>query len=451
MNPEFGLRPYQAQHCAFHITHRASLNYSACATGKTYTMAWLAEYYWKTEQCKTVLINPISLSVKNKDEIVRFTDFAEDEVQIVSGTPAKRSAQWKNTKAKVFIVGPDLFGKEWEQMLPDVKSILVDESHLAYSGHKSARTQAFYMAQKKANHITFFTATPIGSGKASSIYYAFCCCAPFVFGNFKRFMNYFAIYNSLGYIIGWRHMDVLGEQLKKFSVGISFKEAFKNAKGNIISFEKCDFNDDELERLYNEMEEESLMELEDKYIEARSGGTKLLRCRQLISCPEVLGYIPKTRSKDELLKSHLQHIIDGAEKQILIFSSFVSEQLRTVEICKEMGLQVALINGSVSGLERGRIADDFSNGRIQVLVASVATMAVGFNMEKNTSSVIFLSCDYNNSSFHQGIFRANRGGRDTVLPIYILVYDCKVERKFWKKLLQEKEGYKIQVDEKLIS
>ena len=223
MNPEFGLRPYQAQHCAFHITHRASLNYSACATGKTYTMAWLAEYYWKTEQCKTVLINPISLSVKNKDEIVRFTDFEEDEVQIVSGTPAKRAVQWKNAKAKVFIVGPDLFGKEWEQMLPDVKSILVDESHLAYSGHKSARTQAFYMAQKKANHITFFTATPIGSGKASSIYYAFCCCAPFVFGNFKRFMNYFAIYNSLGYIIGWRHMDVLGEHLKKFSVGISFK------------------------------------------------------------------------------------------------------------------------------------------------------------------------------------------------------------------------------------
>ena len=448
MNPEFGLRPYQAQHCAFHITHRASLNYSACATGKTYTMAWLAEYYWKTEQCKTVLINPISLSVKNKDEIVRFTDFEEDEVQIVSGTPAKRAVQWKNTKAKVFIVGPDLFGKEWEQMLPDVKSILVDESHLAYSGHKSARTQAFYMAQKKANHITFFTATPIGSGKASSIYYAFCCCAPLVFANFKRFMNYFAIYNSLGYIIGWRHMDVLGEQLKKFSVGISFKEAFKNASENIVSFETCDFGDSDIEEKYRSMEDDALMELDDRYVEANSGGVKLLRCRQLLECPEVFGLEPKIRAKDELLKSHLQHIIDGSEKQILVYSAFVAEQERIVRICTEMGLRAGLINGSVVGAARASVAKKFESGEFQVLVASPATMAIGFNFEF-VSSVVFVSADYDNSAFHQACFRGNRGTRSTPLPIYILVVNCKVEKKFWKKVLSEKEDYKNTVDYQL--
>ena len=448
MNPEFGLRPYQAQHCAFHITHRASLNYSACATGKTYTMAWLAEYYWKTEQCKTVLINPISLSVKNKDEIVRFTDFAEDEVQIVSGTPAKRAVQWKNTKAKVFIVGPDLFGKEWEQMLPDVKSILVDESHLAYSGHKSARTQAFYMAQKKANHITFFTATPIGSGKASSIYYAFCCCAPLVFANFKRFMNYFAIYNSLGYIIGWRHMDVLGEQLKKFSVGISFKEAFKNAAENIVSFETCDFGDSDIEEKYRSMEDDALMELDDRYVEANSGGVKLLRCRQLLECPEVFGLEPKIRAKDELLKSHLQHILDGSEKQILVYSAFVAEQERIVRICSEMGLRAGLINGSVVGAARASVAKKFESGEFQVLVASPATMAIRFNFEF-VSSVVFVSADYDNSAFHQACFRGNRGTRSTPLPIYILVVNCKVEKKFWKKVLSEKEDYKNTVDSQL--
>lgn len=448
MNPEFGLRPYQAQHCAFHITHRASLNYSACATGKTYTMAWLAEYYWKTEQCKTVLINPISLSVKNKDEIVRFTDFAEDEVQIVSGTPAKRSVQWKNTRAKVFIVGPDLFGKEWEQMLPDVKSILVDESHLAYSGHKSERTQAFYMAQKKANHITFFTATPIGSGKASSIYYAFCCCAPLVFANFKRFMNYFAIYNSLGYIIGWRHMDVLGEQLKKFSVGISFKEAFKNAAENIVSFETCDFGDSEIEEKYHSMEDDALMELDDRYVEANSGGVKLLRCRQLLECPEVFDLEPKLRAKDELLKSHLQHILDGSEKQILVYSAFVAEQERIVRICSEMGLRAGLINGSVVGSARASVAKKFESGVFQVLVASPATMAVGFNFEF-VSSVVFVSADYDNSAFHQACFRGNRGARSTPLPIYILCVNCKVEKKFWKKVLSEKEAYKNTVDSQL--
>ena len=446
MNPEYSLRDYQAEHCAFHITRRASLNYSACATGKTYTMAWLAEYYWKSEGCRTVLINPISLSVKNRDEMVRFTDFGEDEVQIVSGTPSKRAEQWKNAKAKIFIVGPDLFGKEWERMLPDVKSILVDESHLAYSGHKSARTQAFYRAQKQANHITFFTATPLSSGKLSSVYPFLAIAAPKLYSTYNRFMNIHAVYNSLGFLTGWKNVELLGRNLKPLSVGISFEKAFPDASKNIVSFETCGFEDSELERLYKEMEDDALAELENEYLSAPNSAVQLLRCRQFVSCPETLGYTPKVRAKDELLKSHLQHIVDGSEKCVLVFSSFVAEQERTVGICKEMGLSVALINGSTSGSERGRIADAFAKGEIQVLVASVATMAVGFNMEQNTSSVIFLSCDWNNSSYHQAIFRANRGTRKTALPIYVLCYNCKVEKKFWKKLLNEKESYKRTVD-----
>lgn len=448
MNPEFGLRPYQAQHCAFHITHRASLNYSACATGKTYTMAWLAEYYWKTEQCKTVLINPISLSVKNKDEIVRFTDFAEDEVQIVSGTPAKRSVQWKNTKAKVFIVGPDLFGKEWEQMLPDVKSILVDESHLAYSGHKSARTQAFYMAQKKANHITFFTATPLSSGKLSSSYPFLAIAAPRLYSNYNRFMNIHAVYNSLGFLTGWKNVEFLGKNLKPLSVGISFNDAYKNAAENIVSFETCDFGDSEIEEKYRSMEDDALMELDDRYVEANSGGVKLLRCRQLLECPEVFDLEPKIRAKDELLKSHLQHILDGSEKQILVYSAFVAEQERIVRICTEMGLRAGLINGSVVGAARASVAKKFESGEFQVLVASPATMAVGFNFEF-VSSVVFVSADYDNSAFHQACFRGNRGTRSTPLPIYILCVNCQVEKKFWKKVLNEKEAYKNTVDSQL--
>ena len=448
MNPEFGLRPYQAQHCAFHITHRASLNYSACATGKTYTMAWLAEYYWKTEQCKTVLINPISLSVKNKDEIVRFTDFAEDEVQIVSGTPAKRVVQWKNTKAKVFIVGPDLFGKEWEQMLPDVKSILVDESHLAYSGHKSARTQAFYMAQKKANHITFFTATPLSSGAASCAYPLFAVCAPRIYTNNQRFMNYHCIKSNLGFIVGWKNLDVLGRNLKTFSVGISFAEAYKNSPGNIISFEKCGFDDDELQRIYSEMEEEGLAELEDHYVETPNGAVALMKCRQLLSCPEAVGYNPKKLAKMELLRTHLQRIVDGAEKQILVFSCFVAAQERVVALCKEMGLSVGLINGSVVGAARAQISDDFAKGRIQVLVASPLTMSVGHNFQ-NIDELVFVDCDWSLSSFEQACFRGNRGGRSTPLPITILVVDCKVEKRYWKKLLGEKSQYKQIVDSQL--
>ena len=139
-------------------------------------------------------------------------------------------------------------------------------------------------------------------------------------------MNYHCIRSNLGFIVGWKNLDVLGRNLKTFSVGISFAEAYKNSPGNIISFEKCGFDDDELQRIYSEMEEEGLAELEDHYVETPNGAVALMKCRQLLSCPEAVGYNPKKLAKIELLRTHLQRIVDGAEKQILVFSCFVAAQ-----------------------------------------------------------------------------------------------------------------------------
>ena len=113
-----------------------------------------------------------------------------------------------------------------------------------------------------------------------------------------------------------------------------------------------------------------------------------------------------------------------------------------------MGLQAGLINGSVVGAARASVAKKFESGEFQVLVASPATMAIGFNFEF-VSIVVFVSADYDNSAFHQAFFRGNRGTRSTPLPIYILVVNCKVEKKFWKKVLNEKEAYKNTVDSQL--
>ena len=113
-----------------------------------------------------------------------------------------------------------------------------------------------------------------------------------------------------------------------------------------------------------------------------------------------------------------------------------------------MGPGGGLINGSVVGAGTAELAKRVERGEFQVLVASPATMAVGFNFEF-VSSVVFVSADYDNSAFHQACFRGNRGTRSTPLPIYILCVNCKVEKKFWKKVLSEKETYKNIVDSQL--
>lgn len=450
MRNDFRLRDYQIDHAAYHIRHRASLNRSACATGKTATMAFLTEFYWETEKAKTVLINPISLSVKNRDEFLRFTNFDESEIAIVRGTPKKREKIYSDSNVKVFIVGADTFGNEWKKFPKDVKNCIVDESHLAYSTHSSKRTQEFYKAQVNFDHVLFCTATPLGSGRYDACYPLFAVCDPMRYGSHKRFLAYHAIYNSLGYLVSWRNGEDLGDGLRRFSCGISFEEAYPNASENIISVETCDFEDDEQFRIYKELEESAMAELEDRYIESANPAVNAMRCRQAIECPEAIGYTPKVYGKDELLKSHLQRILDNSEQSMLIFSCFIAEQERIVKICESMGISVELINGSTSSAKRGEIAKRFMTNETKVLVASPATMAVGFNFEQ-VDSIIFVSCTYNNSDFHQCVFRGNRGSRKRALPVYILRYDCKIEKRIWDVVLARKEKESQKVSQRLVN
>lgn len=222
----------------------------------------------------------------------------------------------------------------------------------------------------------------------------------------------------------------MGEGLKRFGIGIKFEDAYKDSQPNIISVETCEIEDDEQKRMYQEMEESGLAELEDRYLEAKLPGVNAIRCRQILECPEVIGYTPKIYGKDELLKSHLQRIVDGAEKSILVFACFVAEQERVLRICEEMGIRAELINGSVSGMKRGEISKRFMSGETQVLVASEAVLSVGANFEQ-VDETVFLSLDYSSGSFSQALFRGNRGTRKKPLPVTILQYKTKVEDRVW--------------------
>jgi SNF2 family DNA or RNA helicase len=94
-------------------------------------------------------------------------------------------------------------------------------------------------------------------------------------------------------------------------------------------------------------------------------------------------------------------------------------------------MKTELINGSVSGKKRAEIDSDFRSGKIQIVIGSPETMAVGFNWE-HVDTVVFVSIDYKDSNWRQAIGRADRGTRTYPLKVYRLYYDkCKVEARLW--------------------
>lgn len=434
----FKLRPYQSAHLSFHIAQKRSLNLSHPGTGKTPTACLYIQYLNRIENAIVAFVMPKSLLKKNQDELLRFTNFTPEEVAIVDGTPKKREEIYARKDVKVFLMGFDCFSREWEKLPKELNGVVIDEFHMGYKSNDSKRTQSFYRAMSKVKFFLGMTGTLV-DGRLSSAYPAIRVVEPRYYANYRNFLMQHAIQDEWGSVIQWVNHNKLRIILGKIAVAMTFEEAYKGSPKPIIIPEKCDMERAH-QKAYEEFEEQALLELEDKYLtDSGSGGVHQMRCRQILEAPEALGLKGiDSLGKDEMLKVHLEDA-KNSEKPLLIFSVFTAEQERIVKICEEeYGLRTGLINGSVSGKKRSQIDKDFREGRLDVVVGSPETMAVGFNWE-HVDTVVFVSIDYKDSNWKQAIQRADRGTRKYPLRVYRMFYDCKVEHRLFNIIKSKQE------------
>lgn len=424
------LRDYQKKDLEFHLSRDRSANLSEAGTGKSPTFSRYIYTRYLIDGCKTVFIMPGGIMKKNQEDVCEWSGWSEDEVVIVKGNKNKRLEIYKRNEIKCFIISADTFGKEWQILLdnqPKINCCVVDEEHLLYSGHTSQRTQALYAASRKIKYFLFCSGTPL-NGKFSSVYPILAIIEPRFYMNYQNFMNYHAVYDQFGRVVAWGRAEKLRNALNMISVRHTFKECYPKSQGYTMFYETAEI-DENLKANYVQLETEALLELEDKNLDCDNPAVKAMRCRQLLSCPEAmdLELKPKTNGKDELLRVHLENAKEEGAR-LLLFSVFAAEQNRLKKLCEEVGLRVGVINGSVSNQKRGEIDVAFRNHDIDVVIGSPQTCSIGFNWQF-AKEVIFLSMDYQDSSFLQGIQRLDRGSRDNPIPVYVIGYKTKVERR----------------------
>lgn len=423
---ELKLRDYQLQQLAYHLSAPRTINRSEPSTGKTPTVCVYMKMKNELEGAKAVFVMPSSLFGKNKEEVMLWCGYSEDEVKILDCGPSKREEIYRDSRVKCFIMSFDCFSSEWNKLPEDVNCVVIDEFHLGYSTHTSKRTQSYYRSSRRFKYYIMMSGT-LTDGRYSAAYPAIAVIEPRYYCNYENFIRYHGIFNEYNQIVGWRNPEKLKKILERHSCGITVEEAYRNRKENVILIQKCDMDKAQKEA-YLQMEQEALLELEDKFVDARdSGGVKQIRCRQILSCPEAIGLKVKKLGKDESLSIHLEDAV-AFKKPLLIFSVFVQEQERLVTLCKNKGLRVGLINGSTPSKERTSIDKKFRGGELDVVIGSPATCSIGFNWE-HVDRVIFTSLDYKDSTFYQAIARGNRGTRTTPLMVYILDYGTKVEKR----------------------
>lgn len=438
--PKYNLWPTQIEDLAFRIANPRWLDASDMGTGKTPpTVVWF-EYLWEHKNVKTCFAGPKSLMVKNKAEVHKFTDFKDNEVIIIDGTPKQRLEQIKTPTAKVFIMGFTRFADDWELILehhPEMDALVLEESHLGVKKHGSKRASRCYKAMKKFTYFGAMSGTFI-DGALDSAYPVFRMLEPRYYSSHNSFMRQHAItepfYNS---VVEWTNHEKIEQILKKHSI----RRTFEEVHGKELPFyvaEECQMFKAQ-EEAYLEMHNLGIIELEKDFLVADEPGVAAIRCNQLLAHPETFDFKGVT-GKDEALKIHLENHKRNGEP-LIIFSSAVPEQERIANLVDQMGLTVQLINGDSKNKD---IDEEFRNGTYQVVVASPEVASVGYNWG-HVNHIIFASVDYSDSNFTQAVGRGIRGKRETQLLVTILFYPHTIERNRFEAI-DRKSALKVKVD-----
>jgi SNF2 family DNA or RNA helicase len=436
MSEKKSLRDHQIADLAFYIATPRCLNLSDPACQKTGSAVVYMWYLWDQLQTKTAFVMPMSLLRKNKDEIVEFTHFKPEDIQIIDGDKERREKQMRNPNAKVFLMGFQRFSDDWQrlkQFHPDMGACVVDELHLGYAGYKAKRTTQWIEGMRTFTYFLGMTGTII-KGKLESAYPAIEVIEPRFYGSYGGFLAYHRLQDEYGTTIGWTNHSKLSQVLARVAVRHTFTEVH-GAEAKVIVTELCDMSPKQ-RKAYEEMEDEALVELTDEFLEGASPAVNAIRCRQIMAHPETFNLASgETTGKDERLLVHFGDAAQSGEP-IAVFASLVPEQERMVKLATKAGLRTALINGNVSSAARARIDEAFRAGQLDCVVASPDTAGVGFNWH-HLQVMVFTSLNYMDDSFVQAYRRGIRGKREKPLLIYVLEYRDSIDQRIMQIIEQK--------------
>lgn len=401
-------------------------------TGKTPTVCVYSWYLWKNLGIKTLWPQPKGLMRKNRMELLRWTDFKDEEIVVIDGSKRERERQILNPFGKVFLMGFSRFADDWKMMKmahPQAQAVFVDEYHMGFKTPTSKRTQslleAFNPNRPSFSHFVPMSGTLI-AGRLDNAYSAIKIIEPRYYANHFDFLRQHAIMDGWGNVVGWTNHEKLGRIFQNHFSRRSFESVYGDQSPIIVP----DVGDMAPKQLaaYREFEENALLELEEAFLTGSSGGVFALRCRQICAHPHTFGLMKEGEltGKDELLMVHLEDH-KNTDEPLLIYAALVPEQERIAKICREAGFRVGLINGTVDMTTRDEIDVKFQKGELDIVVGSPATMAVGYNWG-HVNHVIFASIDYQDDNFVQAYKRAIRGVRKRPLLIHVLEYRNSVDQ-----------------------
>ncbi len=269
------------------IRDRKALYLSEPGTGKTIATVLNQWRRWSNDKVRTVWVMPSGLMKKNRDEILRFTDFKPEDVVIVDGTP-KQVAKQLAQDGKVLLMGRQRFRLVWEQLPRDFKACDVDEYHLCFGGGTSKVTAAYHNFLRRAGkdaETVIMTATLV-NGRYDSAWSAIHAMDPRYYPlGYEQFMARHAVCDDYGKPMFWQDVEKLEKIIGKHSRCRTFKSIFGEQE-IVHQMETCALSPKQ-KKLYDQFEAIAMLELDRFMVDGTNPGVATIRAGQLLDHPRM--------------------------------------------------------------------------------------------------------------------------------------------------------------------
>jgi SNF2 family DNA or RNA helicase len=443
------LWPEQVEDLAVAIAQPRSMNLSEPGTGKTGTAAVLSYYYWTEHGQKSIWVQPNHLRFKNKRELLAFTDFGPDDVEVFEKATDTLGVRKRKTEpranqhtgfvdyigsstAKVFVVGFTFFKTFYERMLechPDINLVVVDEGHLGFKTNDSKATRSLYQVMNEVEGYYYMTGSPI-DGRLDNVFPHIHIIEPNYYGSYRGFIRQHAGFiDDYNRVLWWTNEDKVKEILEKHSVRRLWRDIHGEQERDVMIV-PVDMMP-EMQKAYKEFDQMACLELDSYLLDGSNPGVATLRARQILGHPETFNLCKhETSGKDQMLMGFAEEAKDTGGG-LVAYASLVPEVERNAEILRNAGLKVGMMHGSILPKVRDRIDQMFQNGELDAVSCSPAVASTGYNWQRS-KHMVYTSLDYKDSNLEQSIKRGERELRDEALRVTILEYDGTVDQRIMK-------------------
>lgn len=224
------------------------------------------------------------------------------------------------------------------------------------------------------------------------------------------------------------------------------KEIYKKLKNLVLRFGKEEIDlpplnivdrkivlSDKVQKIYKELENEFIIELEAGIVTAANAATAGSKLRQIVS-----GNIYDENKKAiPIHEEKLEELIEIVE-ELQGSPCIISYEYRH-ELAMLQGIfpDAPYIGGGVSAKEGSKIEDRWNRGELPVLLGNPESIAHGLNLQESGHTIIMFSLTWNLENYEQLIQRLWRQGQKNTVTVIHLVAENTIDETIIKALKQK--------------